>query len=306
MSQRTPHLAATLVIPAYNEEATIGTCLDHALAQTRPFERIIVVDNESTDRTADVVRDYQTRASRITLLTEPRRGVLHARTTGFDAVETDVIARIDADTRLRPEWCAAGLELLESDVDDKMGSVTGPAVFYDAPLQRRAERKIFEKYREPVSSTIISGNNTMIRRTAWEAARESLSGRTDIHEDGELGVWIRKNGWQLVLTSTMMTDISPRRIGSPPWQSMKYYWANVRTHEVAGDPEQAQRLRRIMPVVAVWSVLLWFVYGAWDPVTERWTLRRLLASGDRESPLLPGRPTGPATRPVESRPSPTS
>ncbi|WP_068151888.1 glycosyltransferase [Rhodococcoides corynebacterioides] len=285
MTRSTRRLAATLVIPAYNEEATIGICLDHALAQTRPFERIIVVDNSSTDRTADIVRDYRARSPRIELMTESRRGVLHARTTGFDAVDTDVIARIDADTRLRPEWCAAGLDLLESDVDEKMGSVTGPAVFYDAPLQRRAERKIFEKYRIPVSSTIISGNNTMIRRVAWEAARGSLSGRTDIHEDGELGVWIRKNGYQLILASSMMTDISPRRIGSPPWQSMKYYWANVRTHEVAGDPEQARRLRRIMPLVAVWSVLLWFVYGAWDPTAKRWTLHRLLVSGDRVSPL---------------------
>ena len=35
-----------LVIPAYNEELLIGTCLEHALAQTPSFDEIIVVDND--------------------------------------------------------------------------------------------------------------------------------------------------------------------------------------------------------------------------------------------------------------------
>ena len=280
-------LTVTLVIPAYNEEQSIGICLDHALNQTRAFDRILVVDNRSTDGTAERVKAYAEIHPQVQIVHEHRPGVLFARTTGFNAVDTDVIARIDADTRLRPGWCAAGLAMLEGDGSGQIGAVTGHTALYDAPFQDYAERQIRKKYPESFAGTIISGNNTMIRRQAWEACRGDLSGRTDIHEDGELGVWIRRHGWQLILTVDMMTDISPRRFGLPPWKSMGYYLANVRTHRVAGDPEVAKRLRLVMPLVFVWTFPLWVIYGAWDAKKGRWSMRKLLVADYRVSPIEP-------------------
>ncbi|MEY5018082.1 MAG: hypothetical protein RL431_1131, partial [Actinomycetota bacterium] len=49
----------SIVIPAYNEEDTIRTCLLAALAQTVPAHEIIVVNNMSTDATVDIVRELQ-------------------------------------------------------------------------------------------------------------------------------------------------------------------------------------------------------------------------------------------------------
>lgn len=288
-SQRHGHgvkMTTTLVIPAYNEDAAIASCLDHALAQTQPFDRIVVVDNKSTDRTAETVLQYAEDHPQVELIDEARQGVLYARTTGFNAADSDVIARIDADTRLRPEWCATGLSILAADEEARIGAVSGFTVLYESPFQNYSERQLRKKYPGVRDGTIISGNNTMIRREAWEACRDNLSGRTDIHEDGELGVWIRRKGWKLMLAIDMMTDVSPRRFGLPPWKSMGYYLANVRTHKVAGDPVVARRLALVMPVVFVWSIILWPLYGAWDPSKKRWSLRLLLAGEHRPSPLV--------------------
>jgi glycosyltransferase involved in cell wall biosynthesis len=63
-------LRVSVVVPAYNEEQTIGPCLDAILCQTVAADEIIVVDNDSTDGTAAVLRAY---GDRIISLHEPRR-----------------------------------------------------------------------------------------------------------------------------------------------------------------------------------------------------------------------------------------
>src|SRR5579885_2506952 len=93
-------LRISLVIPAHNEESHLAACLDAVAAQTvRPFE-VIVVDNNSSDATAEVARSY----SFVRVVREPRQGLAFARDAGFDAARGELIGRIDADTLLPPNW----------------------------------------------------------------------------------------------------------------------------------------------------------------------------------------------------------
>ncbi|MCD4775750.1 MAG: glycosyltransferase family 2 protein [Candidatus Aegiribacteria sp.] len=79
----------TLVIPAHNEE--IG--LLHVLEQVPgEVDRIIVVDNCSTDGTAGIAASFGCR-----VVKQPLKGYGHAYQAGFKAVETDLIATTDAD-----------------------------------------------------------------------------------------------------------------------------------------------------------------------------------------------------------------
>ena len=65
----------SIVIPAYNAAATVGRCLDSLLAQTyRDFE-LIVVDDGSTDSTAQIISAYAERDSRIRLIRQENAGV---------------------------------------------------------------------------------------------------------------------------------------------------------------------------------------------------------------------------------------
>ena len=280
-----------LVIPVFNEAHTIGTCLEHALHQTHPFDEIIVVDNASTDATVTVIERYRAHDSRIRLVREPRRGVFHARTAGFDAATTDLIGRIDADTRLRPTWVEHAVALFATDATGRYAAVTGPCVFYDAPFQRRAERQQRTKFAEAFDAEPLNGNNSMLRRTAWQQCRSHVSGRADVHEDLELGTRMRVHGWTIRCSPDLIADVSPRRLALPPWKAIPYYRAVARSYAVGGDTTHAAKVRRNLPIVYALTALLWPLYGAWNPTTHRWNPTRLLTTHHRISPLNTPPPT---------------
>jgi glycosyltransferase involved in cell wall biosynthesis len=88
------------VIPAYNAEATIGRALDSVYAQTYPgIPEVIVVDDGSTDNTAQVVRDGFPRA---TLITQANTGVAGARNRGVECATGELLAFLDSDDEWLP------------------------------------------------------------------------------------------------------------------------------------------------------------------------------------------------------------
>ena len=71
----------SLVIPCYNEQRRIKACLESVARQTvRPSE-VLLVDNNSTDGTLRLARQFDF----VTILKQPRQGVVFARNAGFDA-----------------------------------------------------------------------------------------------------------------------------------------------------------------------------------------------------------------------------
>lgn len=90
----------TLVICAYNEAGEIAETLDAAYkAAPGKFREIIVVDNASTDRTADVARAHGAR-----VVHESQKGLSYARKAGLEATQSEYIAYIDADHHLSDTW----------------------------------------------------------------------------------------------------------------------------------------------------------------------------------------------------------
>jgi glycosyltransferase involved in cell wall biosynthesis len=100
-----------VVVPAYNEAKRIGATLDALGRQSDLDFTLLVVDNNSTDRTTDVVRAFAARAPMpVHLLVEPEKGVGCAVDTGFRyaiAAGATLLARTDADCLPRPGWVAA-------------------------------------------------------------------------------------------------------------------------------------------------------------------------------------------------------
>lgn len=104
--QPTPQPTAptlTVVIPAYNEETTIGRALDALLAEGDQIDEIIVVDNNCTDDTVAVAQAHEA-AGRLRIITEEQPGLIPARNAGIAAAKTPIVARIDADTIVQPGW----------------------------------------------------------------------------------------------------------------------------------------------------------------------------------------------------------
>lgn len=96
------------IIPAYNAEAFIREAVDSALGQTHADLEVIVVDDSSTDDTADVLRSY---GDRIIVHRQPNAGVAAARNAGAQLASGAWVAFLDADDVWRPTKIAQQLAL---------------------------------------------------------------------------------------------------------------------------------------------------------------------------------------------------
>lgn len=105
----------SVVIPLYNKKKCIGSTLDSVLSQSYQDFEILVVDDGSTDGSADVVRHYNDQ--RIRLITKVNGGVSSARNEGIRHAQSDYIAFLDADDLWEPDFLAE-INSLISDFPD--------------------------------------------------------------------------------------------------------------------------------------------------------------------------------------------
>ena len=112
--------AVSVVIPMRNEAGYIAACLDSVLAQDYPAERleVIVVDGDSDDDSAAVLRRYGTR---VRVLRNPSRIVPTAMNIGIRAARGAIVARVDAHTVLAPDYIRFGVETLQRTGADNVG-----------------------------------------------------------------------------------------------------------------------------------------------------------------------------------------
>ena len=91
----------SVIVPTYNGEDYLSAALESIVAQSDPNIEVIVVDDGSTDRSADILKGFTD--SRLTILTQKNRGVLAARNAGLAAATGEYIAFLDADDTWRPD-----------------------------------------------------------------------------------------------------------------------------------------------------------------------------------------------------------
>lgn len=92
----------SVIIPAYNAEAFISYTLDSILAQTYIKIEVLVVDDGSQDRTAEIVKAFAQKDERVILLQQPNAGVAAARNLAIQKSRGEYIAPIDADDTWYP------------------------------------------------------------------------------------------------------------------------------------------------------------------------------------------------------------
>jgi glycosyltransferase involved in cell wall biosynthesis len=104
----------SVVIPVYNGERFIGGTLASALAQTyRPLE-VVVVDDGSTDRTADIIEDVAARDSRVRFFRSKNSGPAAARNFGISQARGTLISMLDADDLWHPEKISRQVEKMNA------------------------------------------------------------------------------------------------------------------------------------------------------------------------------------------------
>lgn len=118
----------SIVIPAYNEEKNIKVCLDYVKKATAGLVcEIIVVDNNSVDKTSQVAKDCG-----VKVILETMQGVGAARRSGTAVATGQYVLHIDADTHLPANYLLEVKQRFEKDPD--LACIGGQMYFYDAPL----------------------------------------------------------------------------------------------------------------------------------------------------------------------------
>ena len=107
-----PPALVSIVIACYNQGRFLGEAIESALRQTCAPIEVIVVDDGSTDRTAEVAAAYPVRCLR-----QPNQGAPAARNYGFRESRGQFVLFLDADDRLLPEAVAMGCAALERHRD---------------------------------------------------------------------------------------------------------------------------------------------------------------------------------------------
>ena len=104
-------------MPAYNAASTIRESIASVLAQTYPNLELVVVDDGSTDETAEIVKALGNADRRIQYLFQKNQGAVTARNTGVAAATSELIAIIDADDLWHPAKIARQLATMSDSRD---------------------------------------------------------------------------------------------------------------------------------------------------------------------------------------------
>lgn len=104
----------SVIVPAYNARATVARCVESVLAQTFADWELIVVDDGSTDGTADVARSAAGGDARVTVVSQANAGPAAARNHGLEIASARYICRLDADDEYLPGY----LEVFAGEVAD--------------------------------------------------------------------------------------------------------------------------------------------------------------------------------------------
>jgi glycosyltransferase involved in cell wall biosynthesis len=104
----------SVIVPAYNEEKLITSCLKSLENQdfgSQNYE-VIVVNNASKDRTNQIVKDFN-----LKLFNEPKKGASLAVKKGFLKASGQIVATTDADTIVNTSWLSNIYEAFKSNPD---------------------------------------------------------------------------------------------------------------------------------------------------------------------------------------------
>jgi glycosyltransferase involved in cell wall biosynthesis len=226
-------LRISLVIPAYNEESHLVACLEAALNQSVPFWEIIVVDNNSSDKTALVAARYED----VRVLREPKRGIAHARNHGFNAATGDIIARIDADTLLPSNWAAHITEFYRNPANESV-AWTGSGEFLDVSFPRLVNATYqflaFKSNQLLIGYPTLWGSNMALPRTEWQKIAKSTCTHHGIHEDLDLAIHLKHAGTGIYYDHSMPVPAHLRRVQRSRrelWDYLQWWPQTLKQHE---------------------------------------------------------------------------
>lgn len=161
----------SIIIPAYNAEKWIGYTLESAVAQTWRRKEIIVIDDGSTDRTAQVARRFASRE--VSVVSTVNQGLSGAVNLAFRLCEGDYIQELDADDILAPDKIERQLAALREDDGNRVLLSSPWAYFYYRTRNVRFIQNSLCESLSPVDWLSRKMNeNLHMQNATWLVSRE--------------------------------------------------------------------------------------------------------------------------------------
>jgi len=161
-------MTLSFIIPAFNEEKEIGTCIKSIRNQTHPPLEIIVVDNNSSDNTYKTAKDRG-----CVVIKEKEQGISAARNAGAKIAKGDFLCFVDADNVLDRNWAKEAVKTLE---EPKIIAVSGLNIFRGKTMLGKIKFNLYTLIvylgnilsSKILGKTYLAGNNFVIEKRTFE------------------------------------------------------------------------------------------------------------------------------------------
>lgn len=160
-------IKTSVIIPTFNRENLISRGLDSVLAQTRPADQIIVVDDGSTDGTATLIRK---RYPGVLYLYQDNQGISAARNTGIDMASGDWLAFLDSDDEWLPQKLEKQIEALRQQPEYLIAHSNEHWLRNGLPKNQQAKHRKYggHIFQQCLPLCLISPSSVIIHRSLFD------------------------------------------------------------------------------------------------------------------------------------------
>jgi glycosyltransferase involved in cell wall biosynthesis len=190
MQSKNPQIS--VVIPCLNEEKNIAKTLLALEKQTFQDFELIFVDNNSIDKTAEIINSFEKRIPKLILIKEPIKGIGVARNTGCKVAQGKILVSTDADVEPEPKW----LEKIEREFEKDSKAIVGTYRFSDKSPFFNLLFRFFMIASDYINVIIIGtfafrGLNHALNKDVYEQAG-GFNERISALEDLDLALRVKK------------------------------------------------------------------------------------------------------------------
>jgi cellulose synthase/poly-beta-1,6-N-acetylglucosamine synthase-like glycosyltransferase len=252
----------TIIVPAYNEEKNIGAAVTTlALSQYAGGVEVVVVDDGSTDGTADVIKGLH--LPNVRLVQVPNGGKANALNTGMAFSRTELIVMVDADTMVEPDSIH---RLIQPFADPSIGAVAGNVKVanrrrligkwqhIEYVIGFSLDRRLYDTM--GCIATIPGALGGFRRKALTEAG--GLSEDT-LAEDTDLTMAIQRAGWRVVYEESARAHTEAPATLRQLWKQ-RYRWSYGTMQAMWKHRHAVREKTRFgrggLPLIALFSVLL--------------------------------------------------
>jgi len=221
----------SVIIPAYNEEKYIGKVLNSLNNQTVKADEIIVINNNSKDKTVEIAKKHDA-----IVIKETKQGLIYARNKGFDSAKYEIMARCDADTEVPNDWIE---KIVFNFNKQEIDALSGPVIYYDSFLRFASVIPSY-LYFEIIKRLLrgkkhLVGPNMIITKKIWVKVKKYVHlNDSRVHEDLDLSLNLNKIGAKIGYDRSLVVKTSSRRIIKNPYsffleypiRIIKTFWVN--------------------------------------------------------------------------------